>query len=391
MGVFIILLQLFLAVAAVMCGLYAIAALLERKAGFITRSMVTSVIALVLAAAALVCTLLFPTMKPEPSEATGGSRTETTTTTTTGTTTRMPTQTTAASNSGDVLVNIPLAEAMAKDALAQIQELCQKYNGKVSFYYIDLESGYELEYRADRAYQAASVIKAPYVKYLLASGVDTSQTLTMAASDKQGGSGIIDKQPAGTSFTVKQLMEYAIRYSDNTAYYMLNKKFGFTGFNSYAESLGITANANSHCVLSFPRPRFGYLSARDIGLYMEDIAKYIEKGSEEAKLLKTWMTSTSEETQLTDAFSDKNVLYGANGRESEGNSEGLKFNYTVAHKYGDTKNIEYAFHDGAIVYADKPFVLAIATSMEPFSKESIEVFHEIAFQINKIHYAYHVK
>lgn len=308
----------------------------------------------------------------------------TTTTVPTTTTTRMPIKTSAAANSSSMLVNIPVEGAMAKDALAQVEELCRAHNGKISFYYLDLESGYSIEYRADRAYQAASVVKAPYVKWLLASGVDGSEKLTMLASDKQGGSGVVDKQPAGTQFTVDQLMEYAIRHSDNTAYYMLNKRFGFKEFNTYAQQLGITANANSNCVLTYPRPRFGYLSARDIGLYMADIAKYIAGGSEDALRLKTWMTSTSEERQLVDAFSSKNVLYGTSAGTAS-----VDFTHEVAHKYGDTLNIENAFHDGAIVYADKPFVLAVATSLEPFEADSIEAFHELAFQINKIHYAYH--
>lgn len=318
--------------------------------------------------------------------------TVTTTTIPTTTTTRMATKTSTAANVSDLLVNIPVEHEIAKEALVQLQELCRQYNGLVSFYYVDLESGYSMEYRADRAYQAASVIKAPYVKWLLTSGVDGSEMLTLLSSDKQGGSGIVDKEPAGTQFTVDQLMEYAIRYSDNTAYYMLNKKFGFKEFNAYATELGITANANSNCVLTYPRPRFGYLSARDIGLYMADIAKYIETGSEDAKRLKAWMTSTSEERQLVDAFSDKNVLYGTSAHvpvEVEGDDNAVDFDYEVAHKYGDTLNIENAFHDGAIVYAEHPFVLAVATSLEPFNTGSIEVFHEIAFQINKIQYAYY--
>lgn len=391
MSLVIILLELFFSFAAIVCGLCAVAFLLEKKNRFATRALKAAVIAAVLAVAALVCTLFFPEVphtsdEPQPSgsNATASGDSTTSTTVSTVSTTRMPTKTSTASNVGNVLVNIPAEHEMAQDALTQLQELCAAHNGKISFYYIDLESGYEIEYRADRAYQAASVVKAPYVKYLLASGVDGSKKLTL--TNKQGGSGIIDQQPVGTTFTVDQLMEYAIRYSDNSAYYMLNKEFGFEGFNKYAKELGITANANSNCVLGFPRPRFGYLSARDIGLYMEDIAKYIATGSEDAKRLKTWMTSSSEERQLVDAFSSKNVLYGSEATRSD-----VKFDYTVAHKYGDTKNIENAFHDGAIVYADKPFVLAVATSLEPFSKESIEAFHEIAFQINKIHYAYHAK
>lgn len=316
----------------------------------------------------------------------------TTTTVPTTTTTRMATKTSTVANVSNLLVNIPAEREVAKDALVQLQELCRQYSGSISFYYVDLESGYSVEYRADRAYQAASVIKAPYVKWLLSLGVDGSEKLTMLSSDKQGGSGIVDKEPAGTQFTVDQLMEYAIRYSDNTAYYMLNKKFGFKGFNAYATELGITANANSNCVLTYPRPRFGYLSARDIGLYMADIAKYIETGSEDAQRLKTWMTSTSEERQLVNAFSDKNVLYGISADvsvEVEGDDNAVDFDHEVAHKYGDTLNIENAFHDGAIVYAEHPFVLAVATSLEPFNAASIQVFHELAFQINKIQYAYY--
>lgn len=372
MTVILILLELLLSFTALVCGLYAVATLLERKSRFATRALISSVIAVVLVIAALICTLFFPkgnmpagdtqTLTPNNAGAT------TSTTVTTASTTQMTTKTSTASNSGEMLVNIPIEGDDAANSLATLNQLCKDYGNTLSFYYRDLETGYSIEFRADRAYQSASVIKAPYIKYLLASGVDGSQTLTLAASDKQGGSGVVDKEPAGTVFTVNQLMENAIRYSDNTAYYMLNKKFGFAGFNEYAKTLGITANANNNCVLSYPRPRFGYLSARDIGLYMQDIAKYLETGSDGAQRLKTWMTSTAEERQLVDAYRGK---------------------YTVAHKYGDTKNIEWAFHDGAIVYADKPFVLAVATSLEPFTDESIKVYHALAECIDVIHTAYH--
>lgn len=336
---------------------------------------------------ALLLVLLFRTEAPPSKEGTDVTTTVatnaavTTTTKPAATTTKLQTKPSSAANASSVLVNVPLANEMAQDAMTQIKELCASSGGRVSFMYIDLETGYSVEYRADRSYQAASVIKAPYVKWLLSSGVDGSEKLTMVSGDKQGGSGIIDKEASGTRFTVSQLMEYAIRYSDNTAYYMLNKRFGFKDFNTYAADLGITANQAGNCVLSFPRPRFGYLSARDIALYMEDIAKYIATGTADAQRLKTWMMSSSEERQLTDAFSDKNVLYRDN--------QPIDFHHDVAHKYGDTKNIENAFHDGAIVFADKTFVLSVATSLEPFTKESVEVFHELAFQINKIHHALH--
>lgn len=377
MEVFIVILEVVLAFVAAVCGLYALAVLLERKPRFAPKALSASLVAIVLAIASLICTLFFPVVKGEGKPSSTGNASSTSgTTTATASTTRMATAPSTVNTIGTVLANVPIASEEARDALAQIQELCTRYNGKMSFYYRDLDSGYELEYRADRAYQAASVIKAPYVKYLLSTGVDRTKTLTMNASDKQGGSGIVDQKPAGTTFTVGELMEYAIRYSDNTAYYLLNKEFGFSGFNAYAKELGISANGANNCTLSYPRPRFGYLSARDIGLYMTDIAEFFETTSAAAQDLNVWMSTTAEERQLVDAFSEDNVLYGCAALE-----------YSVAHKYGDTKNIENAFHDGAIVFADHPFVLAVATSLEPFTEESIEAYHELAYQVLKIHLA----
>ncbi len=347
----IIVAQILLAYAALSCGIAALVFLFRKAERSAARSLIAVIVALALLLASFVCTLFFPEKSQGvsgPQSQGGGDKGGSATTTTTTTTTKAPAVT-------------PEEAAQAKTAL---ESLLSRYGNTLSVYYVDLETGETFMHNADRAYQAASVVKAPYVKYLLASGVDGSKKLTL--SSKQGGSGIIDQQPVGTQFTVDELMEYAIRYSDNSAYYMLNKEFGFAGFNQYAKELGITANANSNCVLSYPRPRFGYLSARDIGLYMEDIAKFIATGSEDAKRLKTWMTSTDETRQLVAAYEDK---------------------YTVAHKYGETKNIEYAFHDGAIVYADRPYVLSVASAMEPFTTESLDAFHKIAGYIDTMHHA----
>ncbi len=289
----------------------------------------------------------------------------TTTTVPTTTTTRTPTTTQKAEAEGVLLVNCPDGKQVDPELLARLRGVCSPYKDQMSFYYKDLVSGYSIEFRADEIYQTASVIKAPYVKYLLESGVDLTKKLKM--TKKQGGSSHIDEKPLGTEFTVKELMEYAIRYSDNTAYYMLNEEFGFKGFNTDAESLGIASNAANKLTLVFPKPRFGYLSARDAGLYFEDIARYIETGSEKAKLLKTWLTSTTVTGMLADAL---------------GNT------YEVAHKYGEQGS--QAYHDAAIVYAPKPYVLTILSTLEPYAAESDKVFASVAALIDAIQTQLHV-
>ena len=301
----------------------------------------------------------------------GGNDTETTgaTTTTvpTTTTTLTPTTTQKAEAANGVLVNCPDGKRVDPELLARLQGVCSPYKGEISFYYKDLVSGYSIEYRADEIYQTASVIKAPYVRYLLETvNVDPNKKLKM--TKKQGGSSHIDEQPMGSEFTVKELMEYAIRYSDNTAYYMLNEEFGFAGFNAYADTLGIRSNAVNSLTLVFPKPRFGYLSARDAGLYFEDIAKYIEKDSENAKMLKSWLTSTTVEGMLADAL---------------GNT------YEVAHKYGEQGS--QAYHDAAIVYASQPYVLTILSTLEPYAAESDKAFANIASLIDAIQTQLHAE
>lgn len=293
----------------------------------------------------------------------GGESTTTVTTTTTiptTTTTLAPTVSQKADAANGLLVNSPNGKAPDTELLARLSALCKANSGKLSFYYKDLTNGYSMEYRADYIYQTASVIKAPYVKCLLEKGVDTSQKLKM--TKKMGGSSHIDAKPTGTEFTVKELMEYAIRYSDNTAYYMLNEKFGFSDFNAYGKALGVDANARNNLTLVFPKPRFGYLSARDAGLYFEDIARYIETGSESAKLLKEWLTSTTAGGMLAEAF---------------------KNTYTIAHKYGEQGS--QAYHDAAIVYAPHPYVLTVLTTLEPYAAKSDSVFADLAVLVDSIH------
>jgi beta-lactamase class A len=275
----------------------------------------------------------------------------------------VPTTTQAAeATTGSVLVNSPDGKPLDAELLGRLSGILKAHKDELSLYYKDLTTGYSIEFRADEVYQTASVIKAPYVKYLLESGADL--TKSVKTTTRMGGTKYVDDQPLGTAFTNKQLMEYAIRYSDNTAYYMLNEQFGFTGFNAYAQKLGIRANADRECVLSFPKPRFGYLSARDAGLYFEDIAAYIAKGGEKADMLKTWLTSTTADSQLAAAFD----------------------NYAVAHKYGmqDVGNVySRAYHDAGIIYAPHPYVLTVLTNMEANAAAN-KVFTDVAALIDAI-------
>jgi beta-lactamase class A len=204
-----------------------------------------------------------------------------------------------------------------------------------------------------------------------------------------GGSTYIDQFPTGTQFTVEELMEYAIRYSDNTAYYMLNKEFGFESFNAYAKKLGIQANEKRGLTLQFSKPRFGYLSARDVGLYFEDISKFIDEGTPESKKLYSWLITTTEQSQFPAAFNAK--IYNMSELRDDGKLNTAytsRFEgYTIGHKYGVQDYGEAwnrAYHDGAIVWCEHPYVLVITSNLPTQTEESNKVFHDIAELVDKL-------
>lgn len=226
--------------------------------------------------------------------------------------TTAPTRTSqAASAASGLLINNPYGLPVNQEATARLEELLKRLQSKASVYYKDLESGLTIEYLADKQHQAASVIKAPYMHYLLEfEELDPAEKLTLRV--KQGGSKYIDDFAAGTQFTVEELIQYTILHSDNSAYYLLAERYGFKGFNSYAAGLGIRTIQD--LPLQFPKPRFGYLTARDAGLYFEDIHHFIESGTPNAQKLYTYLTSASYQKQITAALGDQ---------------------YAIAHKYGE--------------------------------------------------------
>lgn len=322
---------------------------------------------------------------------TGGGTATTTDTTTTAvpTTTRTTgTPTTVyASAEPNLELSSPTGQRPDAETFERLAAICKTNKNSISLYYKDLDTGYTIQYRVDEIYQAASVIKAPYVKYLLTSEVDWNKELTMTS--KQGGSKYIDNQPTGTKFTIGELMEYTIRYSDNTAYYMLNKEFDFTGFNAYAADLGIRANKARNLTLKFSKPRFGYLSAYDVGTYMVDIARYIESGTDSAKQLYSWMITTEEQSQLCAAYNGKEYTIEQLKKPDALSAayEDRRNGYTIAHKYGEQDYGEAwnrAYHDGAIVWRDHPYVLAITSTLKPHEAASDKVFHDIASLIDQM-------
>lgn len=104
-------------------------------------------------------------------------------------------------------------------------------------------------YQPNTAISGASLIKLPYVYFCcqqLSGGVRSlSDTVTYTKSWYHGGSGIIRKNGYNKTYTVAQLIEYALKYSDNVAYDMLVYLFGIPGFDDMVRSWGYSVSIKS--------------------------------------------------------------------------------------------------------------------------------------------------
>lgn len=240
-----------------------------------------------------------------------------------------------------------------KKAFDRLQEICNKSNFQLSFSYKNIETGAYVGYGQYNSYMTCSTIKAPFIKSLLADEVDLDTVIPRYYA-WDGDASTVASSAYGTEYTAKQLMEYSIKESDNTAYYMLCNKFGPWGFNDMQYRLGSNYTLGAGWI-------FTYCTTDDMMKDYVDIYEFAEE-NENGRWLVDMMSKCDMNMQIGQALGGK---------------------YKVAQKYGSEFGENY-FNDCAIVYADSPFVLCIFTCQLPETEESAEVFRELAVAFDDI-------
>ncbi len=235
----------------------------------------------------------------------------------------------------------------------RITNMLQGYDGQVSLYYEDLESGYTYLYNAGQSYFAASLMKAPFCMYILQLAAEgkcnLAQKITYTAAFESKGTGIIKNDAFGTEYTVQQLIEYTIRYSDNAALRMLRSVFSVDGFKKFATSIGISDTSAIGYITN------SQITVNDAAIYMHAIYDFIEKDDTYGKMLYEYMTHT------------RNPMFYSS--------------YPLIRKYGWA---DASFHDMAIVDAPHPYILILCTDHEDGTQGDFAMFRNVANNIEKL-------
>lgn len=234
------------------------------------------------------------------------------------------------------------------EALDNLYNILIKKYGDAGFVYVNLENGASVEYNADVRFSAASIVKAPYVRAVLGNETDLDKTFEMTSEMLNSSSELINGEPIGTFFSIRELAKAAIEKSDNTAYKMLYNYVGYQCFNELAENLGRDERMTDDNY-------WFKLTARETAVYFKDIFFFNEQ-HQNGGLMKEFLANS----EHNDLFSD----------ELE--------EYTVCEKYGYLPQDDfYTLGAAAAVYSDSPYVIVLYIRSTS-SNIKTQLFHDCA-------------
>ncbi|WP_413300545.1 serine hydrolase [Bacillus sp. 1P10SD] len=241
------------------------------------------------------------------------------------------------------------------DLQADLAQYIKPYQGKVTLRYQNLVTNEGYSLNSNTEVPAASTIKLPlalFVMKLADEGqIDLNETLTYQSRHYYGGSGVIQNDKVGSVYTIDELVEKALIYSDNIAFIMLKERVRPNQFVSFLKSLGAE--------YAYPGGR-NTTSADDLTLYTEELYRYANQSVNGKKLVQ-YLEHTVYNTTIPQGIKD----------------------VPVAHKVGMIP-MNLIYNDAAIVFADEPYTLAITTRGIAYER-SQEVIAEIASIINNHH------
>jgi len=210
-----------------------------------------------------------------------------------------------------------------------LEDYISQQKGRYGLYFINLVTGEEFGINDKERYIAASTTKLPMnlmlYRKIAAGEIDFNDKLVYLEEDFEPGSGIIQKSPYGTEYTVRETARLSIVYSDNCGINMIIRLLGIDNIRQYMLDIGGTIYyGRDHRSCPY-----------DLAVYARELYRFYQQEPEIAGIL-------IEDLQ--------NTLW--NDRINKLLPEDVK----VAHKIGNYTGV---YNDVGIVFAEEPYALAI--------------------------------
>ena len=241
-------------------------------------------------------------------------------------------------------VNCILEEYNEEDNTIEINNKIEEVNNyfkgnyRVSVYYEDINTGFHYEYREDALYYGASLIKLLEAMYIyegaINGNINIDDKMIYTSIYKNDYSIGMDKHKYGDYVSLRELVDYAVRYSDNTAHAMLYNYIGHNNIVMYGSSIGAKYTLRGD-------DSYGIETARDTNCYLRHAYKLINSNAEYGDMLKETMMNTYYNSLCLTIDEENNVAhkYGMCGVNYHDigivYDDGINYNISVLTTYGE--------------------------------------------------------
>jgi len=142
----------------------------------------------------------------------------------------------------------------------------------------DLDMDWEIDFNKDSLVPSASLVKIPIMLSCFYAAeekkINLKNSIYLKASEKVEGSKVLGEKPAGSVFTVAELIEPMITQSDNTATNLLIDYIGFDTLDMYFKKIGLKNTNIARKMLDFKGRKEGienYTTAEDMAFVLEEL------------------------------------------------------------------------------------------------------------------------
>lgn len=230
-----------------------------------------------------------------------------------------------------------------KSAEDSVMDIISEYDRSVAVAVLPLDGSLGFSINGDKSFVSASMIKllilAEYLDETDNGNLDSDSLYTRNSNDVVGGTGVIQSEAPGTTYSYDELAKYMIIYSDNTATNVLIDLMDMNSVNEKARELGLNAAGLQRKMMDFNSGTENHISANDAALIFSKIATH---------------------TLASETSCKKAESYLLQQVDSEGLAQGLPAGIDFGHKTGSLGSIR---HDGGIVYSANPYVIVVLTEI----------------------------
>ena len=254
----------------------------------------------------------------------------------------------------------PVEEAW-QTMIASVQERIQRNPGKVGIYIKDLRNDRVWTYGENEMFPSASLVKLPIMATVFQrvqeGKLSLDKRIAVNRRYRMGGSGRLKWFRDGSKFTLRDVIQWMITESDNTAMKMAIDTVGFAAFQEELPRFGFRAtqvNPEGLSLSSGRVSRENYTTAAEMGMFLEKLYR------------KELVSPTASEimTELMKKLPTRKRL-----------ATGLPYGWQIAHKTG---LLRQACHDVGIVYTPEgDYIICVLTGKNSSYRRAKELIASV--------------